>query len=296
MKALVVGASGQLGGALVALLRSRGVPVEGTHCSRPRPGSTPLDIRDGAEVRRRLDAIAPDLVFLAQNTPGGVDFCEEHPDEAAAVIVGGTRHVLEATARRSARIVFFSSDYVFDGESGPYCEEAAPCPISAYGLAKLEAEGLVQAYPHGALIVRTTAVFSWAPGTKNFAMQVHENLRAGKSFRVPNDQWCNPTLAEYLAEACFQLVETGRDGTFNVVGRDWMPRSQLAAALARAMSLDPARIQAVPTRELRQKARRPLKGGLTTDKLREALGSPPPDLAQALELFSTRFRQGATHV
>jgi dTDP-4-dehydrorhamnose reductase len=74
-----------------------------------------------------------------------------------------------------------------------------------------------------------------------------------------------------------------------------MPRSQLAAALARAMSLDPSLIQAVPTRELRQKARRPLKGGLTTDKLRQALGGAPPDLAQALELFSARFRQGATH-
>jgi len=100
-----------------------------------------------------------------------------------------------------------------------------------------------------------------------------------------------PDLAEYLAEACLRLAQSGRRGTFNVVGRDWMPRSQLGAALARTMSLDPSLIQPVPTRELRQKARRPLKGGLTTDKLRQALGSAPPDLAQALELFSARFRQ-----
>jgi dTDP-4-dehydrorhamnose reductase len=291
MKALVVGASGQLGAALLALLRERGVPAAGTHCSRPKDGSLPLDIRDRDAVRRCLDDAAPDLVFLAQNAPGGVDFCEEHPEQAQAVIVGGMRHVLEAAAPRRSRVVLFSSDYVFDGESGPYGEDAAPRPISAYGKAKLEAERLLRSYAHGALIVRTTAVFSWAPGTKNFAMQVHERLSAGRTLRVPDDQWCNPTLAEYLAEACLRLVQSGRHGTFNVVGRDWVSRSELAAALARAMSLDPALVQGAPTRELGQKARRPLKGGLTTDKLRLALGEPPPDLARSLELFSARFRQ-----
>ncbi|MBI5240394.1 MAG: SDR family oxidoreductase [Elusimicrobia bacterium] len=293
MKALVVGASGQLGAALASLLRERRVSVTGTHCSRPKDGSLPLDIRDRDAVRRCLDAVAPDLVFLTQNAPGGVDFCEEHPEQAQAVIVGGMRHVLEAAAPRRARIVLFSSDYVFDGEAGPYSEEAAPRPISAYGKAKLEAERLLHSYPHGALIVRTTAVFSWAPGTKNFAMQVHERLRAGQAFQAPDDQWCNPTLAEYLAEACLRLVQSGRDGVFNVVGRDWMTRSELAAALARAMSLDPGLIRGVPTRVLGQKARRPLKGGLTTDKLRSALGEAPPDLPQALTLFSARFRQHA---
>ena len=102
-------------------------------------------------------------------------------------------------------------------------------------------------------------------------------------------------MAEHLAEDCLRLVQTQERGTFNVVGRDWMPRSEMAAALARAMSLDAALIQPVPTRELRQKARRPLKGGLTTDKLRQALGQEPPDLARSLELFSARFRLGATH-
>lgn len=293
MKALVVGASGQLGAALVARLRGQGIAAAGTHCSRPADGSVPLDVRDRDAVRRCLEETAADVVFLAQNAPGGVDFCEEHPEEAQAVIVGGMRHVLEAADSRRARIVLFSSDYVFDGESGPYGEDAEPGPISAYGRAKLEAERLLHAYPYGALVVRTTAVFSWAPGTKNFAMQIHERLSAGKPFRAPSDQWCSPTLAEYLAEACLRLVQAGRHGTFNVVGRDWMSRAQLAAALARAMSLDPALIQPVTTAELGQKARRPLKGGLTTDKITSALGEPPPDLVRSLELFSARFRRHA---
>lgn len=289
MKALVVGASGQLGASLVDLLDSRGIPVTGTHQSHPKPGSMRLDIRDRDAVHRSILTLAPDLIFLAQNTAGGVDFCEDHPDEADSVIVNGTRHILEAAARQNAKVVFFSSDYVFDGESGPYAEEAPPCPINVYGQAKLRAEELVQAYPHRSLIVRTTAVFSWAPGTKNFAMQVHERLHSRKVLRVPSDQWCNPTLADYLADACLQLAQSGERGTFNIVGRDWMPRSELAVALARAMSLDPSLIQAVPTSEMSQRARRPLHGGLKTDKLARALGSTPWDLARSLELFAKEF-------
>ena len=293
MNALVVGASGQLGADLVAVLAARGFKVVGTHCSRGAAGTIALDIRDRQAAARSIAETAADVVFLAHNTPGGVDYCEEHPEEAMALLTQGTRNMLDAAAPRRARVVFFSSDYVFDGQAGPYDEQARPCPVSAYGRAKLAAERLVEAYPHGRLIIRTTAVFSWAPGTKNFAMQVWENLRAGKAFRVPDDQWCNPTLADFLAEAAVSLVQGGHDGVFNVVGRDWLPRSELGLALARAMSLDASLIRPVPTSELRQRARRPLKGGLKTDKLREALGSEPPGLAQALERFSLKFRQTA---
>ncbi|MDD5627442.1 MAG: SDR family oxidoreductase [Elusimicrobia bacterium] len=295
MKALVVGASGQLGSALLALLQARGIPAVGTYCSHPRQGSAVLDLRDREAVRRSFAGLEPDLVFLTQNAPGGVDFCEDHPDQAAAVLVGGTRHVLEAAAPRRAKVVLFSSDYVFDGESGPYAEEAPPSPISVYGDAKLAAEEAVQAYPHGFLIARTTAVFSWSPGTKNIAMQIHERLGSRQAFRAPNDQWCNPTLAEHLAAACLDLALSDARGTFNVVGRDWMPRYEMAAALARAMSLDASLIQSVATSELRQRARRPLKGGLTTDKLRRALGVEPPTMEESLRRFSAKFRQEVTH-
>jgi dTDP-4-dehydrorhamnose reductase len=124
-------------------------------------------------------------------------------------------------------------------------------------------------------------------------MQVHERLRSGGTFRVPNDQWCNPTLAEYLSEACLQLAQANQCGTFNIVGRDRMPRSELAVALARAMSLDPALIQGVPTCQLNQRARRPLKGGLKTDKLQQVLGATPWDLRRSLGILSDRFRSDA---
>ncbi|HAM36690.1 MAG TPA: lipopolysaccharide biosynthesis protein RfbH [Elusimicrobia bacterium] len=291
MKALVIGVSGQLGASLFAVLSSRQVQVVGTHCAHPMPDSVFLDARDGGAVRRLVAEVSPEVIFLAQNTPGGVDFCEAHPDEASALIVQAARNVLAAAAPLRARIVYFSSDYVFDGKSGPYDEAALPCPLSAYGQAKLAGERLLQDHPH--LIIRTTAVFSWAPGTKNLAMQVWENLRAGKTLRVPNDQWCNPTLAEYLAEASVALAEAGQSGIFNVVGRDWMPRSELAAALARALGLDPALILPAPTGDLNQRALRPLKGGLKTDKLRAALGSAPLSLPQALERLVRRFRESS---
>ena len=289
MRSLVVGASGQLGAALVRLLRARGEEVVGTHRSRPVDGSVPLDLRDREAVRRLLSDLRPDRVFLAQNAPGGVDACEERPAEAAAVLVDGTRHLLEGLPPR-AEVVLFSSDYVFDGSAGPYDESAAPRPVSVYGKAKLLSEEAVRAREREGLVVRTTAVFDWAPGTRNLAMQVHESLRAGRPLRVPDDQWCNPTFAEHLAEASLRLSEGPWRGVFNVVGRDRMTRSQMAAGLARAMSLDPAPLRPVPTAELGQKARRPLAGGLTTEKLRRALGEAPPGFEEALERFSRKFR------
>jgi len=293
MKALIVGSSGQVGAALLASLQAHDVPAVGTFHSHPLPGGIALDIRDRESVRRRFAETAPDIAFLTQNTPGGVDFCEKNPSEADAVLVQGTRNILDAAASLDVKVVFISSDYVFDGASGPYSEQDPPRPISVYGRAKLAAEELVLAHASGYLIIRTTAVFSWMPGTKNFAMQIWEKLRHGQTIMVPNDQWCNPTLADYLAEACIALAQAGDNGIYNVVGRDWMTRESMAGALARTMALDPALIRPVATSELRQLAARPLKGGLKTDRLSAALGSAPPDMTQSLARFTEKFHASA---
>jgi len=293
MKALVLGASGQIGRALVSeLARKKLRVVEADHLC-PRSGSFSLDIGDAAGVQRCLDAVAPDWVFIAANTPGGVDRCEESPEEASALHLAGTRNVLEAAAGCRAKILYYSTDYVFDGKAGPYSEDSAPCPVNAYGRLKLAAEEAVRSYPHGHLIVRTTAVFSWAPGTKNFAMQLFENLRVGRSMRVPDDQCCDPTLAEDLAEASVALVLSGLQGTFNAVGGTRMTRAELAVSLAKALSLDAGLIVPTPTRELGQKAARPLQAGLTTDKLRKALGRKPWDIERSLKVF-LEARRAAT--
>jgi CDP-6-deoxy-D-xylo-4-hexulose-3-dehydrase len=294
MKALVIGASGQLGKALLAALEREGAIAVGTHQSRPISGSVPLDIADPASVRRAVSEAAPDVIFVAVNTRGGVDYCEDHPDDAEALNVSGTQHVLDA-AQPGTKVVYFSTDYVFDGQSGPYTEDDTPNPVNVYGRSKWAAEERVRAHASNHLIVRTTAVIGWDRASKNFAMQVWERLGAGRSMRVPSDQRCNPTLVEYLAEVSVRFVQMDQRGTFNVVGGDVCSRVELGVALARAMALDSTLIEGVPTAQLGQRAARPLNGGLTTTKLAAVLGTAPWGLKESMDRFRRNWRAD-THI
>jgi CDP-6-deoxy-D-xylo-4-hexulose-3-dehydrase len=272
------------------VLERVGYSATGTYFSKDRPGLVPLDVTDAVAVRACFAAIQPAVVFIANNSAGGVDWCEEHPDEARAQHVGGTQHILDAAAAHRTRVVFYSTDYVFDGSAGPYREDAEPSPISVYGRAKRDAETMVLAYPHGALVARTTAVVSWNRASPNFAMTVWNVLSSGAPLRAPNDQWCNPTLAEFLAEASVRLVQEGADGIFNIAGKTRMTRADLAVALARAMALDPALIQPVSTAALNQRAARPLQGGFDTAKLTDVLGTEPLDLPASLQRLRRQWR------
>ena len=286
----MIGASGQVGRALHRVLEDSGIEAIGTYHSRQITATHKLDVSDPDAVGSCLETVKPDLVFLTVNTEGGVDYCEDHPEEAEALNVVGTRNVATCTAQCGALLVYYSTDYIFDGEAGPYSEEDTPCAINTYGRTKWEAEQLVQTLVPAHLILRTTAVFGWDRASRNFAMQVWESLGSGTSLRVPEDQWCNTTLVDYLAEASVRLVQMGAEGIFNVVGRDRMPRSKLAKALARSMALDPALILPVPTSELGQVAPRPLQGGLKTENLERTLGTEPLDLNESLKRFRRSWR------
>ncbi|HEX2022573.1 MAG TPA: lipopolysaccharide biosynthesis protein RfbH [Candidatus Thermoplasmatota archaeon] len=290
-RALVVGASGLVGGALVAVLEREGFQVAAASRSRAGEKGVTMDVRDAASVDAAFAKARPDVVFLAVNASGGVDACEKDPREAHAVNVDGTRHVAQAAKRAGARLVYYSTDYVFDGKGGPYGEDAPPNPVSVYGRTKAEAERIVRdADPDRHLVLRTTAVFGWDRGSKNFAMQVWEKLSAGQPMRVPHDQLTNPTLAEFLAEVSVRLVQQGETGTLNVVGRDRVSRADLGRELAKTMLLPASLIEGVPTSATAQAASRPLQGGLSTEKLQKVLGTEAMALGEALKRFRRNWR------
>jgi CDP-6-deoxy-D-xylo-4-hexulose-3-dehydrase len=284
-----------VGTALIRALERAGFEVAGTGLRRARADVRPLDIRDGGAVHACVKDLRPAVIFLAVNNSGGVDACEEDPEEARAIHVDGTRHVAEAALAAKSVLVYYSTDYIFDGTAGPYVEEDTPHPRSTYGQAKLQGERVVQDLLRAFLILRTTAVFGWDRTSRNLAMQVWDRLQPRHAMPVASDQWCNPTLADSLAEASVRLVQLGAHGTFNVVGKDRMSRAQFAQALAKAMALDVSLITPVPTAELGQRAPRPLQGGLRTNKLMSVLGTEPLDLAESLKRFRRQWRVD-THV
>eukprot|EP00959_Pyramimonas_sp_CCMP1952_P469705 9495408-Pyramimonas_sp.AAC.1 len=197
---------------------------------------------------------------------------------AKAFCVNSTAPALLAAAayKANTKVVFISTDYVFDGVDGPYDETATPNPVNVYGKSKLEGEQKVLAACPSALVLRTTAVYGPEKQTKNFVNQVYKSLSvADNVFHVPSDQVTTPTYTKDLARVTSELVAKNASGVFNVVGPETMTKYDFAVKIATHAGLDVNMIQAVPTKEFGQKAKRPLKGGLTLGKLASVL----PDLA-----------------
>ena len=130
---------------------------------------------------------------------------------------------------------------------------------------------------------RTSGVFGWDPDRKNFACQIIDHLRAGRRFVVPSDQVITASYAPSLAAAVRDLVEGGHVGVFHVAGPRVLPRGELARLAARAFDLDESLIDERPTAELGLAAPRPLNAGLTTERLRSAIGWSLADPVAALE-------------
>lgn len=287
MKALVIGAPGLVGKALVRSLQARGADVLGTYRSRPHDGMVALDVTDPVAVRAVIQRYRPTVVFLTAALTA-VDYCEDHREEAWRINVDGPAAVAGESGRVGAKLLFYSTEYVFDGVAGPYSEDDPPHPLGAYAQSKAAGEEAIRAALDDHLILRTTVVFGWDPTSLNFAMQVWKRLSAGETMRVPSDQWSTPTLAEFLADASVRLVERETRGVVNVVGRDRVPRTEFAVRLARRLGLDPALIEPVTTAELNQVAPRPLNAGLRTDRVAELLGELPMGLDEAIENFVGR--------
>ena len=287
--AAVIGASGLVGQALLRVLENNQYEVTGTYATHPADGLISLDIADASAVYDFFRQIQPRTVFLTAALTH-VDYCEDHPEEAFQTNTEGCKNIAKEAARSRSKLVYYSTDYIFDGKSGPYDEEDQPCPTSNYGKSKLEAERVIQETLEDYLILRTTVVYGWDRRSKNFAMQVYQKLQAGIPMQVPEDQVGNPTLVDYLAEASIRLVQQETRGIVNVVGKDLLSRSEFGKALARAYGLDPEMITPVPTARLKQRALRPLCGGLQTERLSQLLGTEAMSLEEALKRLRRQWR------
>lgn len=265
VSSLVIGASGLVGGHLLRILNDRGARVEGTYRGHSAPGLSPLNICDAEAVRACIELTQPEVIYLPASLTN-VDYCELHPDESFAVNVQGVRNVIASVG--GARIVYFSSDYVFAGDAGPYCETDSVHPLNVYGKHKVLAE---QALPENALIIRTTVAYGWELEGKNFVYRLQKVLGEGNELRVPVDQLGNPTYAPNLALATVVLAEKGARGIQNVAGPKRVSRYEFALEVARVLGLNSSLIRPVTTSGLHQSALRPLNAGMISDKAQAEL-------------------------
>jgi dTDP-4-dehydrorhamnose reductase len=287
VRALVVGAEGQLGRALVAALGSDLAWAGG----RER-----LDARDGDAVARLVAGARPDVIFNAA-AYNAVDRAESEPEQAFAVNAVAPAHLARAARAAGALMVHVSSDYVFDGDAGrAYVEDDRPAPVSLYGASKAAGELAVAACGSEHLIVRTSGVFG-AGGSRvkggSFVERILSKARAGEALRVVDDQVFAPTYAPDLAAALVALAARGARGLYHVTNEGRCSWHELAVAALELAGL--ARpVARVSAAELALPARRPAYSVLASRRL-DALGLPPlRPWREALRAFLDELNAGGT--
>lgn len=284
LRALVIGASGLVGGAL---LRNLGSGSIGTYRSRPRPNLRQLDATNRSAVAELIQEANPNVIFFPAANPN-VDWCERDPAAAEIENLEPLRATLDAA--RTVPLVAYSTDYVFDGAAGPYAESDATNPLSVYGRIKLELEDLVLAA--AGTVIRTVSVFGWEPPpARNFVLRLAASLSRGERARIPDDQIATPTYVEDLAAASIRIARAREGGIWHVAGEELMARDEFARMIAEVFEVDQSLIDGVPTAILGQPAARPLRSGLRTVRYHERFGTAPVrPVRTALQELRERIR------
>jgi dTDP-4-dehydrorhamnose reductase len=202
-----------------------------------------------------------------------VDGCETHKQDCWRVNVQGVENLVYASRVTDAHLIHFSTDYLFDGENGPYPEDAKPNPIGYYGKSKLASENVCQSSTTPSTVIRTNVLYGATVDRKpNFVTWVLDKLLSTEPFMVVDDQFSNPTIIDDLGWAVLRIIEKQATGIYNVAGADWCSRYDFAQKIAEVFKLNPANMKKVATADLGQKAPRPMKGGLVTLKAQTDLG------------------------
>ena len=255
MKAIVLGAGGQLGSDLARLIGAgSGFTHEQVSVSDP----------DGLDAL--LSSLRPTVVFncAAYNA---VDRAETEQDLAYAVNAQGASNVARACGRHRIRLVHFSTNFVFDGAlDRPYVESDLPAPISVYGASKLEGEQRVLDLLPSALVIRTAALFGdrgSAIKGGSFPDRILSRAKAGEALRVVADQKINPTYTADLAPVALQLGESQIQGVVHVVAAGCAGWDEFARAALAEFHLT-AEVESASSAELGGEARRPLNGCLAS--------------------------------
>ncbi len=292
MKIFLTGANGLLGQKIVEQIAAEGrhqllATSKGSNRNRVLNGYTyqSVDITNREEVIAAIAEFEPDAVI---NTAAmtNVDQCEQEKEACWQANVLAVENLIEACKGVNAQLIHLSTDFVFDGEAGPYTEEDVPNPLSYYGESKYQAELLIQDSDlEKKAIARTIIVYGVGHQLSrgNIVFWVKQMLSDGKEITIVDDQFRSPTLAEDLAMGCILIAENRANGIFHLSGPETYSIYDLACAVADYYGLDKSLIQPVKTGVFTQPAKRPLKTGFNIDKARKELGYNPKTLRKALE-------------
>ena len=247
-----------------------------------------LDITDAVQVKNIFEKYQPDILI---NTAAmtNVDACEEDKEGCWEMNVTAVAYLLSECEKYETHFIHLSTDFVFDGEDGPYSEEDGPNPLSYYGESKFASEKVLQnsEYKNWA-IARTIIVYGWVEqmSRSNIVLWAKGALEKGDPINVVDDQFRSPTLAVDLAKGCILIADKGAKGVYHLSGKDLMSILELVNRVADFFKLDKSSISVIKSITLNQAAKRPPKTGFILDKAIQELGYNPATFEEGLAIVS----------
>lgn len=303
MRVGVTGARGLLGSRLCLELWNRGHEVVGL-LRAPVPPSLPAqvvqsrrrpfeyrlcELTDGRAVEGIVADARPEVVINTASMTD-VDRCERNPELAYASNVEATAHLCRAARSTGAHLIHVSTDYVFDGESGPYAEEDVPNPRGTYATTKHMAEQAVRVLAPSWTIARTAVVYGWPPSSRpNFGSWLVSTLRKGESVRLFEDQFVSPSLGLNVAAMLAEIAERKLRGMWNACGASVLDRLTFGRALCGVFGFNSALCIASKVDDAKLDSPRPRRCGLRAEKAAEQLEAKPLPLAEALAAFHAEY-------
>lgn len=281
MKVLVTGVRGQLGHDVVNELEKRGVETVGVDIQE-------MDITDSASVDRVMKEAAPDAVIhCAAYT--AVDAAEENEELCRRVNAEGTRNIAVVCKELDIRMIYISTDYVFDGEGERFWEpDDERAPKSVYGQTKYEGELAVQELLDKYFIVRIAWVFG--VNGKNFVKTMLNLSQNHDTVRVVNDQFGSPTYTYDLARLLADMVQTDKYGVYHATNEGVCSWYEFACAIFREAGIK-MNVQPVSTQEYGAKAVRPANSRMSKEKLTKNGFERLPSWQDALRRYITVLRE-----
>lgn len=254
-------------------------------------GYAMLDVTDFKRVKEVVEDFSPHIVVNCAAVTR-VDACETERELCWQVNVEAVENLVRLCRTTGTRLIQISTDFIFDGNDGPYREDARPNPINFYGKSKLAAENAVrQLNPDKWAIARTVMVYGTGNQLRheNIAIWMFNRLSRGTDIHVYMDQYRSPTYVVDLAQGIERLIRYNRSGVYHLSGRECVSIHDFALELAREFELDTSMIHAVTSEEMVRVAQRPPRTGFIILKAETELGFRPRSLRQSLRDLKSRI-------
>ena len=245
-----------------------------------------FDIKDTVKVGDFIKKVNPKIIIHAASA-GNVDYCEKNPEEAYRVNVKGTQNIIDGAKKVNAKVIFLSSNAIYDGNNPPYDEKSKHNPIDVYGKTKVEGEQLIIKSNLNYCILRLITMYGWPQpgGRTNPVTWVIDNLKKGQKINVVNDIYNNHLWAGQAAEVIWEVIKKNIEGIYNIAGGDCISRYDLARKVAKVFELDSSLINPVSSDFFKSIAKRPKNTCFNTEKMEKELDIKPLTVKEGLRLM-----------